>query len=1344
MNKLFKISSIALAFSLCPSGAILAFATHEDVKEVLADSEPEFYIGSQDMIANPIYNDGLGGSATLDESDAAYTLTLNNFTYNDAGHTNTLDGSSNLYSAAIFCNYLGKKNVVIKLIGTSNINLTTTTSNCNDGIAIHNSDNKSSSLTIETDESQSERARLNVSVSNGAGKTTRAIFCENNKRLYFDNCLIYATGGNNKTTSGVYARGGLTIEETAEIHATGGSTTNLTSFGLFVANSNFRMNGGIIYATGGNVSSTGKSIGAQIYGSVPATQDAGELVAVGGSSESGDSVGFYSLGTYNFNGGKITAIGGTSSSGSSYGIQHNQYSTTSTAIPSIGNNIERLLATGDTMAIQARMKNSLRGLGWDNVSGTGGPTVISINSSEGQKFDGYKKVILNQIKYVASANPSVDYDGSSHSSVNVSVSFPTSGYSISYKGPEDLSYSSTVPSFVNSGTYAVDYKIEASDFPTEMGTLNFTINKLDPTITAPVLAENVDYDGSSHNALASNGSATGGTLKFRVGSTGDLWETAPLTFSHAGNYQIFYKVFGDSNHNDSEIIELGTFTIRMAEITNVSVSQVGALTYNGLAQTATVSASATTVNSQAYTFTYSASEGGTYTSSVPSFTNAGSHTVYYKVSADNHVTSTGQFEVAIGKANAVLTAPVGKTGLTYTGSPQDLLDSLGSTTLGSIEYKINAEGTYSTSIPQATYPGTYTVYYRVLGTSNYNGVAESSLDVTISNAKITNLGIGPVPDLHYTEEGSSPDVTITANTVDGTTPTISYRIKDSGDDFGPLPVLHDAGNYKIEFKLSAPYHDDRISTFTVKMLKGTTSISTEAAAIEGLVYNGQPQELVTPGYAVGGDLIYRIGTSGSFSEEIPTGTDVGYYYVYYKINPNENYENTYDTIYGAYCSPTYIAPATITNVSVSQVGTLSYDGTPKTAVVSTSATTVDNCDVTFTYSDTSDGTYTSSVPSFIEAGSHTVYYKVSADNHVTATGSFTVAINPASSSYTITPSAKDDLVYDGSAQALVNAGSTSDGEIQYSVNGGAFSTTIPTATLPGTYSVSYKIVGDGNHLDTDPVALDPIVISPAEITSISVTQSGTLVYTGEAITPIVDASATSVGGEEVAFTYCDTPTGEFTTSLPIFTNAGTYTVYYKASAANHLEVSGSFEITINKANSALLQAPTAVEGLVVNGESLALVNAGSTSSGTIVYRLGETGEFTTSIPTASEAGTYVVQYKILGDANHNDSQIYSISVTISEAPVTPVTPSEGETGSSSNFPTWLIPIIIVVGVLVLLGIIYLLTFFVFNKWAMINSKPTRIVKIGKKDDKVKVLTNTFTKTLLDDSEILKSKNDCLK
>lgn len=112
-----------------------------------------------------------------------------------------------------------------------------------------------------------------------------------------------------------------------------------------------------------------------------------------------------------------------------------------------------------------------------------------------------------------------------------------------------------------------------------------------------------------------------------------------------------------------------------------------------------------------------------------------------------------------------VTAPTANT-LTYNGTAQTLI-AAGSTTGGTMEYRLGDDGFYSTDIPTATNAGAYTVWYKVVGDDTHDSAAEQSLSVSIAKAKITAAAksyaiqtgdkapdlTAPVLGEHYTVDG---------------------------------------------------------------------------------------------------------------------------------------------------------------------------------------------------------------------------------------------------------------------------------------------------------------------------------------------------------------------------------------------------------------------------------------------------------------------------------------------------------------------------------------------------------------------------------------------------------------
>lgn len=110
-----------------------------------------------------------------------------------------------------------------------------------------------------------------------------------------------------------------------------------------------------------------------------------------------------------------------------------------------------------------------------------------------------------------------------------------------------------------------------------------------------------------------------------------------------------------------------------------------------------------------------------------------------------------------------------------------------------------------------------------------------------------------------------------------------------------------------------------------------------------------------------------------------------------------------------------------------------------------------------------------------------------------------------------------------------------------------------------------------------------------------------------------------------------------------FTPAAGYEKY--ATAA------GTVTIKVNKATPTFT-APTAQENLTYTGQEQALITAGMTDHGTMRYSLTENGTYSQDIPTGTDAGAYTVWYRVIGNANHNDTAPASVAVRIGQKPLT--------------------------------------------------------------------------------------------
>ncbi len=107
-------------------------------------------------------------------------------------------------------------------------------------------------------------------------------------------------------------------------------------------------------------------------------------------------------------------------------------------------------------------------------------------------------------------------------------------------------------------------------------------------------------------------------------------------------------------------------------------------------------------------------------------------------------------------------------------------------------------------------------------------------------------------------------------------------------------------------------------------------------------------------------------------------------------------------------------------------------------------------------------------------------------------------------------------------------------------------------------------------------------------------------------------------------------------------NAGTNTftaIFIPTDTVNYVTIEAEVTLEVAKAEINIddLVNPEFAANLVYNGTAQALVTAhGSVPGGTILYSLTYDGEYTSTIPVATEAGRYGVYWLIQGDENHED------------------------------------------------------------------------------------------------------------
>ena len=195
---------------------------------------------------------------------------------------------------------------------------------------------------------------------------------------------------------------------------------------------------------------------------------------------------------------------------------------------------------------------------------------------------------------------------------------------------------------------------------------------------------------------------------------------------------------------------------------------------------------------------------------------------------------------------------------------------------------------------------------------------------------------------------------------------------------------------------------------------------------------------------------------------------------------------------------------------------------------------------------------------------------------------FKFKINKADGSM-VAPAAVNNLVYNGSEQSLVTAGSGT-GTMKYSLDGTNYSTTVPKGKEAKLYTVHYKVEGDSNHKDTTAASIN-VEVKKAPVT---VTADNKTINTGGTL-PANSYTAAGLFGSDTlgdaTYTYKDAEGKEIAADAINLNKAGTYTIEVSGLSNNNYEITyATGTLTINKKSSGGTYKPPVQKPSITAGE----------------------------------------------------------------------------------------------------------------------------------------------------------------
>ena len=147
----------------------------------------------------------------------------------------------------------------------------------------------------------------------------------------------------------------------------------------------------------------------------------------------------------------------------------------------------------------------------------------------------------------------------------------------------------------------------------------------------------------------------------------------------------------------------------------------------------------------------------------------------------------------------------------------------------------------------------------------------------------TDITIADIADIQFTGKPQTPTVTVKDGETELTEGT-DYEVTGYQDNVfagtATITIMGKGDNYAGE------------TTKKFNITQSQTALFTAPQAIEGLVYNGEEQVLITEGTTVTGYMVYSVNSNSVFGSDVPTRTEAGGYYVYWRVVGNENMVGT--------------------------------------------------------------------------------------------------------------------------------------------------------------------------------------------------------------------------------------------------------------------------------------------------------------------------------------------------------------------------------------------------------------------------------------------------------------------
>ena len=547
-------------------------------------------------------------------------------------------------------------------------------------------------------------------------------------------------------------------------------------------------------------------------------------------------------------------------------------------------------------------------------------------------------------------------------------------------------------------------------------------------------------------------------------------------------------------------------------------------------------------------------------------------------------------------------------------------------------------------------------------TVNYGGKT-ATLGLTVT-AKTLTVSVADIDAVSYNGTQQTPEPSVSG------TPSVTLT---KGTDY---TVSYGANKNAGTGSVTVSPVDDSNYTFTA-VTKSFTIAKAEVTVTADKVSKvyGETDPALT--YTVSPALYGTDAFSGALSRQ--TGEDIGFYDILQNtLTAGDNYDITF---VGTQKFEIKKTPAQVTARPTANNWT--YDG-DNHDLLNDKGTADTSMEYALGENDTTaPETFSATLAQQTNAGTYYVWYRAAADTNHSASDAVCVTVTVSKATPNVSaPAAISGLSYTGSAQALVTAGSTDGGAMEYNLgtatapNGTGWSTAISQGTDAGTYYVWYRVSGGDNYEDypASTAAAGPIavMIDPADWPNKTVSDSARYSASGtvdltDLIAPggtvgditvtdtnsIFDTPAPSVTGKTLSFKLVDDQAKAdktATVTIPV-TGATNY---------NDYDITATITLLDKLTQTIAFDAATLAKTTVTYGDALTVNAVVSVGDGAVTYSSADTSIADFADPTsgvvtinkATPAGTTVKLTATAGETETYAPATADFELTINPKDVT--------------------------------------------------------------------------------------------